>query len=45
MTTFHPPAPSRRGAPLRALGVALIGFTYLQIRILRKVEFRRASTN
>ena len=27
------------------LGVALIGFTYLQIRILRKVEFRRASTN
>ncbi|MEI7901797.1 MAG: extracellular solute-binding protein [bacterium] len=27
------------------LGVALIGFTYLQIRILRKVEFRRAHTN
>ena len=27
------------------LGVALIGFTYLQIRILRRVEFRRASTN
>ena len=27
------------------LGVALIGFTYLQIRILRKVEFRRAGTN
>lgn len=27
------------------LGVALIGFTYLQIRILRKVEFRRASVN
>ena len=27
------------------LGVALIGFTYLQIRILRKVEFRRANTN
>jgi len=27
------------------LGVALIGFTYLQIRILRKVEFRRAATN
>ena len=27
------------------LGVALIAFTYLQIRILRKVEFRRASTN
>jgi ABC-type sugar transport system permease subunit/ABC-type glycerol-3-phosphate transport system substrate-binding protein len=27
------------------LGVALIGFTYLQIRILRKVEFRRVSTN
>jgi len=27
------------------LGVALIGFTYLQIRILRNVEFRRASTN
>lgn len=27
------------------LGVALIGFTYLQIRILRKVEFRRASMN
>ncbi|NTU51612.1 MAG: hypothetical protein HGA94_04135, partial [Candidatus Aminicenantes bacterium] len=26
-------------------GVALIGFTYLQIRILRKVEFRRANTN
>jgi ABC-type sugar transport system permease subunit len=24
------------------LGVALIGFTYLQIRILRRVEFRRA---
>jgi len=27
------------------LGVSLIGFTYLQIRILRKVEFRRANTN
>lgn len=27
------------------LGVALISFTYLQIRILRKVEFRRAHTN
>jgi multiple sugar transport system permease protein len=27
------------------LGVALISFTYLQIRILRKVEFRRANTN
>ncbi|MDD4102040.1 MAG: extracellular solute-binding protein [Kiritimatiellae bacterium] len=27
------------------LGVGLIGFTYLQIRILRRVEFRRASTN
>ncbi|MDR2850052.1 MAG: extracellular solute-binding protein [Verrucomicrobiota bacterium] len=27
------------------LGTALIGFTYLQIRILRKVEFRRANTN
>lgn len=27
------------------LGVALIGFTYLQIRILRRVEFRRASMN
>jgi multiple sugar transport system permease protein len=27
------------------LGVALIGFTYLQIRILRKVEFRRANIN
>ncbi len=27
------------------LGVALIGFTYLQIRILRRVEFRRANTN
>ncbi|MFO7937232.1 MAG: extracellular solute-binding protein [Kiritimatiellia bacterium] len=27
------------------LGVALIGFTYLQIRILRRVEFRRADTN
>jgi len=27
------------------LGVALIGFTYLQIRILRKVEFRRAAAN
>ena len=27
------------------LGVALIGFTYLQIRLLRKVEFRRANTN
>jgi multiple sugar transport system permease protein len=27
------------------LGVALIGFTYLQIRILRKVEFRRANAN
>ncbi|MCL1920768.1 MAG: extracellular solute-binding protein [Kiritimatiellaeota bacterium] len=27
------------------LGVALISFTYLQIRILRKVEFRRANIN
>lgn len=27
------------------LGVALIGFTYLQIRILRRVEFRRANIN
>lgn len=27
------------------LGTALIGFTYLQIRFLRRVEFRRASTN
>jgi multiple sugar transport system permease protein len=27
------------------LGVALIAFTYLQIRILRKVEFRQAATN
>ncbi len=27
------------------LGVALISFTWLQIRILRKVEFRRASIN
>ena len=27
------------------LGTALIGFTYLQFRILRKVEFRRASEN
>ncbi len=27
------------------LGVALIGFTYLQIRILRRVEFRQAATN
>jgi ABC-type sugar transport system permease subunit len=27
------------------LGVALIAFTYLQIRILRHVEFRRADTN
>ncbi len=27
------------------LGVGLIGFTYLQFRILRKVEFRRAETN
>jgi multiple sugar transport system permease protein len=27
------------------LGVALIGFTYLQIRILRRVEFRRANAN
>ncbi|MBQ7189817.1 MAG: extracellular solute-binding protein [Kiritimatiellae bacterium] len=27
------------------LGVALIGFTYLQIRILRNVEFRQAQTN
>jgi multiple sugar transport system permease protein len=27
------------------LGVALVSFTYLQIRILRKVEFRRANTN
>ena len=27
------------------LGVALIGFTYLQIRFLRKVEFRQAAVN
>ncbi len=27
------------------LGVALIGFTYLQIRILRRVEFRSAAAN
>ena len=27
------------------LGVALIGFTYLQIRFLRRVEFRQAQTN
>lgn len=27
------------------LGTALVGFTYLQFRILRKVEFRRASEN
>ena len=27
------------------LGVALIGFTYLQIRFLRRVEFRQAATN
>lgn len=27
------------------LGVGLIGFTYLQIRILRRVEFRRAEEN
>ena len=27
------------------LGVTLVSFTYLQIRILRKVEFRRANTN
>ncbi len=27
------------------LGVALIGFTYLQIRFLRRVEFRSAATN
>ena len=27
------------------LGVALIGFTYLQIRILRRVEFRQAAAN
>lgn len=27
------------------LGTGLIGFTYLQFRILRKVEFRRANTN
>ncbi len=27
------------------LGVALIGFTYLQIRILRRVEFRRVSSD
>lgn len=27
------------------LGVALIGFTYLQIRFLRKVEFRQAAAN
>jgi len=27
------------------LGVALIGFTYLQIRMLRRVEFRQAAAN
>ncbi len=27
------------------LGTGLVGFTYLQFRILRKVEFRRAETN
>ena len=27
------------------LGVALIGFTYLQIRILHQVELRRANMN
>ena len=27
------------------LGVALIGFTYLQIRFLRRVEFRSAAAN
>ena len=27
------------------LGVSLIGFTYLQIRFLRKVEFRQAAVN
>ncbi len=27
------------------LGVALIGFTYLQIRLLRRVEFRQAAVN
>jgi hypothetical protein len=27
------------------LGVGLIGFTYLQIRFLRRVEFRRAEEN
>ena len=27
------------------LGVALVGFTYLQIRLLRRVEFRQASAN
>ena len=27
------------------LGVALIGFTYLQIRFLRRVEFRQAASN
>ena len=27
------------------LGVALIGFTYLQVRFLRRVEFRQASVN
>ena len=27
------------------LGTALIGFTYLQIRFLRRVEFRQAATN
>ena len=26
------------------LGSILIGFTYLQLRILRRVDFRRAST-
>jgi ABC-type sugar transport system permease subunit len=27
------------------MGVGLIGFTYLQIRILRRIEFRRAEEN
>jgi ABC-type sugar transport system permease subunit len=27
------------------LGVGLIGFTYMQIRFLRRVEFRRAEDN
>jgi multiple sugar transport system permease protein len=27
------------------LGIALVGFTYLQIRFLRRVEFRRAAVN